>query len=99
YRNHLFPGRAPRVMDLRATDDRFIVAIDANDNTDHEQIESLLKEAGAVEVEYNERKYGSDEEDEVSWRDRRSRSNRGCGGFLRRGDNAEYGLGIFAKYV
>ncbi|SFB82900.1 Protein of unknown function [Parapedobacter composti] len=59
YRNHLFPGRAPRVMDLRATDDRFIIAIDANDNADHERIESLLKEAGAVEVKYNERKYVS----------------------------------------
>ncbi|GGC16147.1 hypothetical protein GCM10011386_04920 [Parapedobacter defluvii] len=59
YRNHLFPGRAPRVMDLRATDDRFILAVDANDNTDHAKIETLLKEAGAVEVKYNERKYVS----------------------------------------
>ena len=59
YRNHLFPGRAPRVMDLRATDDRFILAVDANDNTDHQKIETLLKEAGAVEVKYNERKYVS----------------------------------------
>lgn len=59
YRNHLFPGLAPRVMDLRATDDRFIVAIDARENTDHARIESLLREAGAVEVKYNERKYVS----------------------------------------
>lgn len=59
YRNHLFPGRAPRVMDLRATDDRFIIAIDAKENKDHEKIESLLREAGAVEVKYNERKYVS----------------------------------------
>ncbi|PPL03785.1 DUF3341 domain-containing protein [Parapedobacter indicus] len=59
YRNHLFPGRAPRVMDLRATDDRFILAVDANDNADHLKIETLLKEAGAVEVKYNERKYVS----------------------------------------
>lgn len=57
YRNHLFPGRAPRVMDLRATDDRFIIAVDARTNKDHEKIENLLKEAGAVEVKYNERKY------------------------------------------
>lgn len=57
YRNHLFPGRAPRVMDIRATDDRFIIAVDANENTNHEQIETLLKEAGAVEVKFNERKY------------------------------------------
>jgi len=59
YRNHLFPGRAPRVMDLRATDDRFIIAIDAQSNTNHELIDTLLKEAGAVEVKYNERKYVS----------------------------------------
>lgn len=59
YRNHLFPGRAPRVMDLRATDDRFILAVDAKENTNHELIEALLKEAGAVEVKYNERKYVS----------------------------------------
>src|SRR5690606_36555357 len=35
FRNHLFPGRAPRVMDLRATDDRFMLAVDARENTDH----------------------------------------------------------------
>lgn len=57
YRNHLFPGRAPRVMDIRATDDRFIIAIDARENHDHEKIETLLKEAGALEVKFNERKY------------------------------------------
>ena len=59
FRNHLFPGRAPRVMDLRATDDRFILAVDAKENTDHALIDSLLKEAGAVEVKYNDRKYVS----------------------------------------
>lgn len=59
YRNHLFPGRAPRVMDLRASDDRFVIAVDANDNTNHDEVEALLKEAGAVEVKYNERKYVS----------------------------------------
>ncbi|SEM03193.1 quinol:cytochrome c oxidoreductase membrane protein [bacterium A37T11] len=59
FRNHLFPGRAPRVMDLRATDDRFIIAIDAKENTDYEKINSLLKEAGAVDVLHNERKYVS----------------------------------------
>lgn len=59
FRNHLFPGRAPRVMDLRATDDRFIIAIDAHENADHALIDGLLKDAGAVEVKYNERKYVS----------------------------------------
>lgn len=56
---HLFPGRAPRVMDLRASDDRFVVAIDAAENTAHDVIEGLLKNAGALEVKYNERKYVS----------------------------------------
>jgi len=46
-------------MDLRATDDRFIIAIDAKENTDHSFIDNLLREAGAVEVKYNERKYVS----------------------------------------
>ena len=59
YRTHLFPGRAPRVMDLRASDDRFILAIDAKENTDHEKIDNLLKEAGAIDVLHNERKYVS----------------------------------------
>ncbi|MBB6502676.1 DUF3341 domain-containing protein [Pedobacter cryoconitis] len=54
---HLFPGRAPRVMDLRATDDRFIIAVDAKENADHSKIDGLLKEAGAIEVKHNERKY------------------------------------------
>ncbi|MBD1385787.1 DUF3341 domain-containing protein [Mucilaginibacter rigui] len=56
---HLFPGRAPRVMDLRATDDRFIIAVDAKGNVPHEDITNLLKQAGAVEVKHNERKYVS----------------------------------------
>lgn len=54
---HLFPGRAPRVMDLRATNDRFIIAVDAKQNLEHEKIDGLLREAGALEVKRNERKY------------------------------------------
>jgi hypothetical protein len=59
YATHLFPGRAPRVMDLRATDDRFVIAIDAKSNVSHEEITNILKEAGAVEVKHNTRKYVS----------------------------------------
>ena len=62
YANHLFPGRAPRVMDLRATDDRFVVAIDAKTN-DINSVDALLKEAGAVEIKHNERKYISYDEE------------------------------------
>jgi hypothetical protein len=56
---HLFPGRAPRVMDLRATDDRFVIAVNAKGKIPHEDITNLLKQAGAVEVKHNERKYVS----------------------------------------
>lgn len=59
FRNHLFPGRAPRVMDLRATSDRFVIALDARTNGDVNVIDSILKEAGASEVLHNERKYVS----------------------------------------
>lgn len=57
FSNHLFPGRTPRVMDLRATDDRFVIAINAKTNSDHDQIDSALKAAGAVEIKHNDRKY------------------------------------------
>jgi hypothetical protein len=46
-------------MDLRATNDRFVVAIDAKANPYHDKIDDILKEAGAVEVKHNERKYVS----------------------------------------
>jgi hypothetical protein len=62
YANHLFPGRAPRVMDLRATDDRFVIAIDAKTN-DINSVDAILKEAGAVEIKHNERKYISYDEE------------------------------------
>lgn len=59
YANHLFPGRTPRVMDFRATDDRFVIAVNAKTNVDHDQIDSVLKAAGAVEIKHNDRKYVS----------------------------------------
>jgi len=59
FATHLFPGRTPRVMDYRATDDHFVIAIDAKGNTPHADIDRLLKEAGAVEVKHNDRKYVS----------------------------------------
>jgi Protein of unknown function (DUF3341) len=59
FATHLFPGRTPRVMDFRATDDRFVIAIDAKGNISHEDITNVLIEAGAVEVKHNDRKYVS----------------------------------------
>jgi len=46
-------------MDLRATDDRFVIAINAKTNTAHDEIDAVLKEAGAVEIKHNDRKYVS----------------------------------------
>ncbi len=57
FRNHLFPGRAPRVMEFRASDDRFVIAIDAKTIVDSEKVDRILKEAGAVEIKHNNRKY------------------------------------------
>ena len=59
FASHLFPGRAPRVMDLRATNDRFVIAIDAKENPYPTKIDDILKDAGAVEIKHNERKYVS----------------------------------------
>ncbi|SEO22243.1 Protein of unknown function [Mucilaginibacter gossypiicola] len=59
FASHLFPGRAPRVMDLRATDDKFVIAINAKGSIPHDDITNLLKEAGATEVKHNDRKYVS----------------------------------------
>jgi len=46
-------------MELRATDDRFVIAIDAKGNVPHEDITNILREAGAVEIKHNDRKYVS----------------------------------------
>ena len=59
FATHLFPGRTARTMDLRATDDRFVIAIDAKGNVPHEDITNILKQAGAVEIKHNDRKYVS----------------------------------------
>ncbi len=59
YASHMFPGRAPRVMDLRATHDRFVVAVDAQSNPYPDKIDDIFKQTGAVEIKHNERKYVS----------------------------------------
>ena len=58
FATHLFPGRAPRVMELRATNDRFVIAIDAK-LAEANNVTNILKEAGAVEIKHNDRKYVS----------------------------------------
>lgn len=55
YRCRMAPGVTAKIMDIRATDDKFIIAIDLNDNSvDSNQIDSWLKESGAVEVNVTE---------------------------------------------
>jgi hypothetical protein len=36
-----------------------VIAIDAKGNVPHDEITNLLKEAGAVEIKHNDRKYVS----------------------------------------
>ncbi|MOA00658.1 hypothetical protein D3C78_1200310 [compost metagenome] len=49
--NRLIPGSTPRVMDERATDDRFVVAIEVDSNNE-EALANLFTQSGAVEVKY-----------------------------------------------
>jgi hypothetical protein len=53
YRCNIFPGKFPKVLEPRSTDDRFVVAFKINEETQSSDIEgwkSILKETGAVEV-------------------------------------------------
>lgn len=51
-RNKLWPGRVPRIFDIRTTDDRFALIFNADKLSDAEQsqIKSLCTAEGAVEV-------------------------------------------------
>ncbi len=49
--NSLYPGKKPRIFDIRSTDDKFVMTINmASNNMLESSIESILKDAGAVEV-------------------------------------------------
>lgn len=55
FRNKLFPGSKLKIPDLRATDDRFILAIEHKTaELDLKRICSELKDSGASEVAYKE---------------------------------------------
>jgi hypothetical protein len=48
----LFPGKQPRIVDPRATDDRFVLVIDESDAAfDAEAVNRLLTEFHVVETE------------------------------------------------
>lgn len=55
--NRNIPGSTPRIMDERATDDRFVVAVPVGQTEDPEGIHSLLRDSGAVEVKEKEAAY------------------------------------------
>lgn len=49
--NDIGPGKKPRVFDLRATDDKFVMAVNlAKNKLAANEIESILKNYGATEV-------------------------------------------------
>lgn len=53
--NKMFWGRNTDVIDLRVTDDKFVIAVNVHANTDVKALENALVSNGAIEV--RERKY------------------------------------------
>lgn len=50
--NRLYPGRVPKLYDLRQTDDAFVVAIAEGQNW--QKAEDLLRQSGVQEIKYVE---------------------------------------------
>lgn len=49
--SNLLPGKKPQIFDIRATDDKFVVAVNLSENSKSvDEITSLLKHEGASEV-------------------------------------------------
>jgi len=49
--NGLYPGAKPEILDVRITDDRFVMAINLEKNKlSQDEITKALKSSGAVEV-------------------------------------------------
>jgi len=54
--NDLYPGKNPKMFDIRSTDDKFIMAVDLSSNSmSADDISNVLKENGAAEV--NEKQF------------------------------------------
>jgi hypothetical protein len=51
----LYPGKQPRMFDIRSTDDKFIMALPYENSQSADDIARLLKEQGATEV--NEKQF------------------------------------------
>ncbi|AMS26227.1 hypothetical protein AEM51_03545 [Bacteroidetes bacterium UKL13-3] len=48
--NRMFPGRNTDVIDLRVTDDRFVIAVNIHTKTDVKSLEEAFVSGGALEV-------------------------------------------------
>jgi hypothetical protein len=46
----LFPGTAPKVIDLQPDDNRYLILVDANNIAQNEDLNSLFNYSGAVEI-------------------------------------------------
>lgn len=55
--NRNIPGSTPRIMDERATDDRFVLAVPLTESDDQEAVNNLLRDSGAVEIKQKEAAY------------------------------------------
>ena len=54
--NDLYPGKSPKLFDVRSTDDKFVMAVNLDNNSlTEEQIRVILQENGAEEV--NEKQF------------------------------------------
>ena len=48
--NKMFPGKKPVLMDDRVTDDVMVIAVDMDENTDTDLIQSVYNKYGAFEI-------------------------------------------------
>lgn len=53
FRNGLYPGRTAQNPDPRTTDDKFLMEVDLGLKGDKEELISLLRESGAIEINEN----------------------------------------------
>jgi hypothetical protein len=53
-KSRMFHGVIPDLFDNRQTSDLFIMAIDADSNKNHDAIESMLKQEGAIDIRKKE---------------------------------------------
>ncbi len=52
--NRMAPGISPIIMDPRSTDDKFVVALAINQTKSEEELNQILRNAGAIEIKVKE---------------------------------------------